>query len=328
MEVNLVNRFVTAVPGCKLLNLYGSTEVAGDVTCFEISDLAASQSRVPIGKPIDNTKIYILDKNLNMVPIGVTGEIFVSGHGVAKGYLNRQELTSEKFIQNPFFKDRNDILFKSGDLGRYLTDGKIEYMGRRDQQVKIRGIRVELGEVEQAIKGYPEVKEVSVSEWMDNYGYKSLIAHLVLENNDATTDELKNKLKKSLPEYAVPSVFIKLDSMPLLPNGKVNRRLLINLNDKIILNKEYVPVEGDMEKELLSIWQKLLKKQEIGAADNFFSSGGDSIKGAVLCRLINKRLGSEVVLKDIFYNPTIRELANYLISRYIHLHLELDQTKF
>lgn len=236
LDINLVNRFVKEVPGCKLLNLYGSTEVAGDVTCFDTGDLLPAQSRVPIGRPIDNTKIYILDRNLNAVPIGVTGEIYVSGHGVAKGYLNRPELTSEKFIQNPYGKDHHNILFRSGDLGRYLTDGTIEYVGREDQQVKIRGIRVELGEVEQAIKGHPEVKEVTVNEWTDNFGYKSLKAYLVLKNKDVTTDELRDTLRKSLPEYAIPSVFIKLDSMPLLPNGKVNRRLLMKLNDQVISN--------------------------------------------------------------------------------------------
>lgn len=257
LDINLVNRFKKELPGCKLLNLYGSTEVAGDVTCFDINDLAPAQNRVPIGRPIHNTKIYILDGNSNMVPIGATGEIYVSGDGVARGYLNRPELTSEKFIPNPFCEGHNDILFRSGDLGRYLADGTIEYLGRGDQQVKIRGMRVELGEVEQAIKGVPEVKAAAVNDCTDSFGYKSLIAYLVLDNIDATAHELKNALRKGLPEYAIPSVFIKLDSIPLLPNGKVNRGLLKSLGDKVASNNENSPMEGYMEKELSIIWQKL-----------------------------------------------------------------------
>ncbi|MEM9487289.1 MAG: amino acid adenylation domain-containing protein, partial [Cyanobacteria bacterium P01_F01_bin.116] len=286
---------------CELHNLYGPTEAAIDVTAWHCQPDSAT---VPIGRPIANTQLYILDSDLQPVPIGVSGELHIGGAGLARGYLNRPELTQEKFVENPFGEGR---LYKTGDLARYRSDGAIDYIGRIDYQVKLRGFRIELGEIEAVLARQVQQCVAMVRE--DTPGNKRLVAYVV--HNDALEgefdgDSLKAYLKQHLPDYMVPTVLVPLEALPLTPNGKIDRKALDAPDAGP--SQEFVAPQTDEEIILTEIWQDILSQEKIGIHDNFFELGGDSILSIQMIAQARKA-GLSLRPKQLFQYQTISELA-------------------
>ncbi|MFB2837167.1 amino acid adenylation domain-containing protein, partial [Floridanema evergladense] len=320
LNVDLQTKFFARL-GCELHNLYGPTEAAIDVTYWECVEQTQLDT-VPIGKPIANTQIYILDQYLQPVPVGVPGELHIGGVGLARGYLNRAELTTEKFITNPF-GDRGQVLgcreeefpqpprlYKTGDLARYLPDGNIEYLGRIDNQVKIRGFRIELGEIEAVLSQYPEVQAAVVIAREDNPGDKRLVAYLTTETGATLTiDELRQYLKAKLPEYMVPNAFVILETLPLTPNGKVDRRSLPTPDLQTEQKDKYQAPRTPIEEILAQEWAQILKLNTVGIYDNFFELGGHSLLATQLISRIRSHLQVELPLRSLFGAPTVAELA-------------------
>jgi amino acid adenylation domain-containing protein len=300
----------------RLLNTYGPTEATVVVTQCDLSRLAGVGARkeVPIGRALRNVQTYILDSQLQPVPVGVPGELFLGGDSLARGYLNRPELTAEKFVPNPFDSEAGARLYGTGDLARWLADGTIEFLGRVDHQVKIRGCRVELGEIEAVLRQHASVGECLVAEREDGPGDKRLVAYLVARNGSPpTTPELRNYLKEQLPEYMVPSAFVILDALPLAPNGKVDRQALPVLNPtRSEPDDSFVTPRNNLERQLTNIWQELLGVPRIGVKDNFFDLGGHSLLAVRLIARIEKRFGKALPLATIFQAPTIERLASTL----------------
>ncbi|MBW4613204.1 MAG: amino acid adenylation domain-containing protein [Desmonostoc vinosum HA7617-LM4] len=316
--------------GRRFFNAYGPTE---STVCATVAQCQQGKQAPPIGRPIDNTQIYILDSDLQPVPIGVPGELYIAGVGLARGYLNRPDLTNEKFIPNPFQRSRGaalrlrsvtgsrgrienqfancELLYKTGDLARYLPDGNIEYLGRIDNQVKIRGFRIELGEVEAVLSQHPAVRETVVVVQEDIPERKYLAAYIVFNQNLATTNsELRGFLKEKLPNYMIPGVFVILDALPLTPNGKVDRRSLSTpqtAHQELTATK--VAPRTWIEKTLAQIWCEVLHRELVSIHDNFFELGGDSI---VSIQIISKanQAGLQLNPKQIFEHQTIAELAS------------------
>lgn len=298
----------TRYPVTKLVNMYGITETTVHATYKEIGDYEIRHNISNIGKAIPTLQLFVLDKYLNLLPAGVPGELCVGGDGLARAYLNRPELNSEKFIDHPFIA--GEKLYRSGDLVKMLPAGDFEYLGRIDQQVKIRGFRIELGEIENRLMEHAAVKDVVVIDREDGDGNNYLCAYVVMENPVATA-ELKNDLKKKLPEYMVPAWFVPLDQLPLTVNGKVNRKEL-PLPEQLLTASELVLPANPTEEKLLAIWQEILGVQAIGTGDNFFEVGGHSLKASLMAAQAHKLLGVELALKLVFSTPTIRELSAYI----------------
>ncbi|KAB8314800.1 amino acid adenylation domain-containing protein [Tolypothrix campylonemoides VB511288] len=294
----------------KLYNAYGPTEATITATVYQ-PDLRHQEEKtggVPIGRPIANTQVYILDSNLQPVPIGVPGELYIGGDGLARGYLNRPELTQETFIQNPFCDSKSQRLYKTGDLARYRCDGNIEFLGRIDHQVKIRGFRIELREIEAVLNAHPQIQQAVVIATEDIPGHKRLVAYVVPSNESFTTNQLREFLKHKLPEYMVPSAFVTLDTLKLTPNGKVDRKALPAPDGEITREHGYVAPRTVIEQTLTNIWQQLFLKEKVSIHDNFFEIGGDSIVSIqVVSRAKNS--GIQITPKQIFQNQTIAELA-------------------
>ncbi|MDZ8188239.1 MAG: amino acid adenylation domain-containing protein [Nostoc sp. ChiSLP02] len=302
---DLVNQLVDK--SASLWNLYGPTEAT---IWSSVCQLESNESLISIGRPIGNTQIYILDQNLQPVPIGVPGELHIGGAGLARGYLNRPELTQEKFIPNPFEKAGGSKLYKTGDLARYLPDGKIEYLGRIDNQVKIRGFRIELGEIEAALSQHPHVQASCVIAREDVRGDKRLVAYIVPQPQvKLIIRELRSDLKKKLPEYIVPSAIVILESLPLTPNGKIDRRALPAPQASSELLEKYVAPRTPIEEVLALIWQQVLKVELVGRHDNFFELGGHSLLATQLISRVRTSLKVELPLRSLFAAPTIAELA-------------------
>jgi amino acid adenylation domain-containing protein len=285
-------------------NLYGPTETTIWSTIHQVDK---SEAFVPIGRPIANTQIYILDKHLKPVPIGVIGELHIGGVGLARGYWNKPELTQEKFICSPF--ETGKYLYKTGDLARYLPNGDIEYLGRIDYQVKIRGFRIELGEIEAAIHQHPEIREVVVIVREDKQDDKRLVAYVVPQSTDISVFELRNFLKVKLPDYMIPSAFVMLEEIPLTPNGKIDRRAL-PAPDIIQHSEENTSLTLTPVQEMLAgIWADILGIKQVGINDNFFELGGHSLLATQVISRIRKTFGVDIPLQHLFESPTIAELA-------------------
>ena len=310
---NLANHFRKSLPECVLLNLYGSTEVAGDATCYEVMK-DVSVSSVPVGRPIANTHIHILDRHLEPVPIGVPGELHVGGDGLARGYQNRPDVTSEKFIAIPFCQEAGTRFYKTGDLARYRPDGEIEFLGRQDDQVKIRGFRIELGEIEALLGKHPAVKTAAVVVREESPGDKRLVAYTTLRTVSApTADELRSYLRAKLPDYMVPWKFEFLSSLPLTPSGKVDRRSLpAPENSSLFKTREYVAPRTNLERKLARIWAEVLKLDRVSIHDNFFDLGGYSLLAVKLIKAIEKDSVRKISLASLFRAPTVSELARLL----------------
>ena len=308
----------------QLVNMYGITETTVHVTYRPLASADLKSGSV-IGIPIPDMQVYILDQHRQLVPIGVVGEMFVGGAGLAWGYLNRPELTREKFIDNPFSNKLGERLYRSGDLARYLPNGDIEYLGRNDDQVKIRGFRIELGEIESVLAGLPGVREAVVVAREDVPGDKRLVAYLtVKEEEPPRVSELRGLLQAKLPDYMVPSAFVTLDRLPLTPNGKVDRKALPAPDDKKIkIEQSYVAPTTYSEQVLSRIWRKWLNLEQVGTQDNFFDLGGHSLLALRVIGEINKTLKVQLPVLAFFQNPTIERLAEVLEQKH-HVRPELQ----
>lgn len=298
--------------GAALWNMYGPTE---STIWSAIHPLEAGDGPVSIGRPIANTQIYLLDACLQPVPVGVPGELYIGGDGLARGYFNRPSLTAEKFIPNPFSDEPGSRLYRTGDLARYRPDGHIEFLGRIDHQMKIRGFRIELGEIEAALSQHPTVRETVVVAREDAPGDKRLVAYVVPKQEPApTVSELRRFLKGKLPDYMVPSNFVMLDVLPLTPNGKVDRRALPSPQGlRPELEVVYATPKTELERHIAAVWQEVLKVEKVGAHDNFFELGGHSLLMArIHGQLQGESFGKELSMVELFQYPTVHSLAKHL----------------
>ncbi len=307
----LVNEHVALQGQITLFNEYGPTETAV-VATYEKVNLKGNLRAVAIGRPINNTKIYILDTNLQLVPIGVLGEIYISGAGLARGYFNRPDLSSEKFIDNPF--NPAEKIYKSGDLGRYLSGGRIEFIGRTDHQLKIRGYRVEIGEIEERLLRYPGIKEVVIDKKEEN-NYIKLVGYIVLDVEEVNINDVKKCLRMSLPEYMIPDKLITLRSLPLTPNGKIDRKALPLIENDEIDQSSFVEPSNEIQRTLAKIWSEVLGISKISINDNFFKIGGHSLTAIQMIARIHQELSLDCPIGLLFEAPTITELAVALESK-------------
>ncbi|MDQ6763597.1 MAG: amino acid adenylation domain-containing protein, partial [Bacteroidota bacterium] len=324
---SLVNEFKKKFDDADLHNLYGPTEAAIDVSYWSLPKAKDKVKVVPIGKPVDNTQLYILSESYDLVPIGIAGEICIGGVQVGRGYLNREELTSEKFVKNPFTKEANSRMYKTGDLGRWLPDGNIEYLGRRDNQVKIRGFRIELGEIESVLLQSGLVKQAVVLALKDKEGNKRLVGYIV--SNEIFNKELVTAfLHKKLPEYMVPALWVELESLPLTSNGKVDKKALPEPNVSEIINNEYAAPRNELESNLINIWKGLLHVEAIGIYDNFFDIGGHSLLVMRLVSAIRRELKIDPMINDIFIYPTVAAFAQNYIEKIKNPSLPIINLKY
>ncbi|HEY6182009.1 MAG TPA: amino acid adenylation domain-containing protein [Terriglobales bacterium] len=292
-----------------LHNLYGPTEAAVDVT-FWPCERESSRDIVPIGRPVANTQMYVLDSRMEPVPAGVTGELYIGGVQVGRGYWGRPELTAERYIPNPFRP--GERLYRTGDLARWTPEGVIEYLGRNDHQVKIRGLRIELGEIENVLRRQPNVKDALVELRTGAGTEGQLTAYIVWKGDrEPSVGDLRNSLKQHLPEYMVPANFLMLDTFPLLPNGKLDRKALGKLCSTVQSDR-YVAPRTPLEEELAKSWAELLNVKRVGAIDNFFELGGHSLLAARALTRIQERYKIELPLRAFFESPTVGEIAEQL----------------
>jgi len=317
LPMELGKQFREQMPQRVLINLYGSSEVAADVTWYDATHCVEN---VPIGRPIANTQVYILDAQKQPVGIGVPGELYIGGAGLARGYLNRPELTADRFILNPFSDEPSSRLYKTGDLARYLSDGNIEFLGRIDHQVKIRGFRIELGEIEAAIGQHPAVRETVVLVREDNPGDKRLVAYIVSNSALKTQDselinDLRCYLKQKLPQYMMPSAFVLLESLPLTTNGKIDRRSLRapDINRAEFESNFTEPRTAD-EQLIAEIWAKVLGLERVGIHDNFFELGGHSLLATQAISRLREAFQIEVPLRSLFESPTVATVTESLLQ--------------
>lgn len=297
------------LPITQLIHAYGPSECTVFTCCYPIpKQLAQNVHLIPIGKPIGDRTVYLLDEDLHKVPIGVPGELYVGGASVARGYLNQPTLTREKFIPNPFIE--GDTLYKTGDLVRRLPDGNLEFISRIDTQVKICGFRIELAEIEAVLIQNPEIKQVLVIVREDEPGNKLLVAYLMAKDNSQTLSSLRNFLQKKLPDYMIPAAFVFIEAFPLSSNGKINRRALPAPNTyQRNLDVDFVAPRTPIEEELATIWSSVIKLQQVGIHDNFFELGGHSLLATQVVSRLKEVFSLDFPLRYLFENPTIAELA-------------------
>lgn len=298
-----VKKFHSKLKGCRLQNLYGPTEATVYATGFE-ADVVLSEKSVPIGKPFQNIKAYILNSEHCLLPAGIAGELCLGGAGLARGYLNREELTNEKFINNPYMK--GEKIYLTGDLAKWNKDGSVEFLGRIDHQVKIRGYRIELGEIESVLLQHEFVREAAVIAREDG-GSPYLCAYIVSADS-TTAEELREFLQQKLPEYMLPSFYVFIEKIPLLWSGKIDKKVLPAPLDLLEKRTEYKEPENGTEQVLVQAWTEALGLSRVGVEDNFFSLGGDSIKAIQIVSFLNKH-NMKIEITDLFQHPTIRKLA-------------------
>ncbi len=303
----------------KLYNNYGPTENSVVSTFHRVEN---NSRNIPIGSPISNTIVYIIDKNYNPTPLGVPGELCISGDGLARGYLNKPELTAEKFVENPFLS--GDRMYRTGDLARWLPDGNIEFLGRIDNQVKIRGFRIELGEIENSLLQHHEISSATVvaKEVID--GDKQLVAYFV-SDKEVEPFELRSFLKRSLPDYMIPSFFVDMEKLPLTPNGKIDRKALPEVDGSVGICVEYVAPSNVIQEKLVEIWQDVLGIERIGIHDNFFDLGGHSLKATKVVSRIDKDLDVDIALRDIFESQTIEALSLVIKSTKKTEYIQIEE---
>lgn len=315
LEAEGVRRLLLKGPPQNLLNGYGPTECTTFSTTYQINAIEDDARSVPIGRPIANTQAYILDRNLQPVPIGVTGEIYIGGDGVASGYLSRPQLTGERFLANPFSTKPAARLYRTGDLGHWRSDGAIDFLGRNDHQVKIRGFRIEPGEIEAQLMRHERVEEALVVVKGELPEEKRLVAYVVPSHDvgaagTPSVEDLRKQLKAVLPEHMVPSAFVILERMPLTRNGKPDRHGLPAPGVDLRANNRYEPPHDEVEAEIACIWKELLQVGRVGADDNFFELGGHSMLAIKALFRLNDRLGCSLRATDIYNSPTVQELAS------------------
>jgi len=305
LEPDLESTFRARFPKAVLLNLYGSSEVSADVTFFDTSERGERRGSL-IGRPISNTRTYVLDSHMNAVPIGVPGELYVGGAGLARGYLDRADLTAERFIANPFREESDSRLYKMGDVVRYCADGVLEYLGRVDHQVKIRGHRIEIGEVEAALAGCPGVREAAV---MAEGGDRLIAYYVALGEATVAVKDVREHLARTLPDYMVPSAYMAIDELPLTASGKVDRKALPAPNGERQVETEYVAPRTELEQRIAQIWREVLRVEKIGAHDNFFALGGHSLLAAQVLSRLRQALEVQLSLREFFAAPTVASLS-------------------
>jgi amino acid adenylation domain-containing protein len=306
-----VREVLTKAPPKRLLHVYGPTESTTFATWYLVQAVAEEATTVPIGRPISNTQAYVLDSQLQPVPVGVTGELYIGGDGLARGYFNCPELTAERFIPNPFGQEPGARLYKTGDLVRQLPDGNIEFLGRVDHQIKLRGFRIELGEIESVLGGHPSVHEAVVLAREDVPGEKQLVAYVVLDpGSRPTTSELRSFLQQKLPDYMLPSAFVRLEALPINPNGKVDRRALpAPERMRSELASEYLAPRTPIEEVLAGIWAEVLKVERVSIYDSFFELGGHSLLATQVISRAREAFQTEIPLRYLFEAPTVAGLA-------------------
>jgi len=297
-------------PAVRVVNEYGPTETVVGCCVHEVRAGAVRPGPVPIGRPIANTRLYVLDPRLEPVPVGVPGELYVGGDGVARGYWSRPAATAERFVPDPFAAEPGARLYRTGDLARHRPDGGLEYLGRLDHQVKIRGFRIELGEVEAALASHPGVEAAAVTVREHAWGDRQLTAHVVFGRERPTVTELRRFLKKTLPGHMVPSSFVVLDALPLTGNGKVDRRALGSLGGRRAESddREQIAPRTAMEAFVAEQWQEALGIERVGIHDNFFDLGGHSLLSLRVLARIEKRIGCRLGPRDLIFQ-TLEQFA-------------------
>jgi len=308
-SLELVKRHAELLSSVSLYNEYGPTEGTVWSSVYQCQEKEPRQT-IPIGRPISNVQLYLLNSFMQPVPIGEVGEIYIGGAGLAQGYLNRPDLAAASFIPNPFSEQAGARLYKSGDLARYLSDGNLEFIGRSDQQVKIRGYRIELGEIEEALSRHPQVQEVAVLAREDRTRDKQLVAYVVARQAEVTEEVLRSFLREHVPSYMIPAVFVWMEALPLTSNGKLDRRALpAPSHQRTELQQAYEPASTALQEQLVQIWQEVLDRETIGIQDNFFDLGGHSLKATQVMSRVQQVLGVKVPLRSVFEEPTIAGLA-------------------
>src|SRR6185437_6839059 len=312
LPLALQNKCLERLPRARLSNLYGPTECAVDVTAWEC-EKDETGSRVPIGRPIANTRMYVLDRHGQPAPIEVAGEIYIAGMQVGRGYLNRPQLTAERFLADPFSSEPGARMYKTGDVGRWRADGAIEYLGRSDEQVKIRGFRIELGEIEAQLVRHEGVKEAVVLAREDEPGEKRLVAYVVAQEGLAVeAAELRGHLRRSLPEYMIPGAFVQLQQLPLTVNGKVDRKGLPAPEGRG-QSGQYVAPRTATEQVLAQVWAEVLHLERVGIHDSFFELGGHSLLATQVIARVREVLQVDVPLRTLLDDTTtVAELAIHL----------------
>ena len=300
-----VTPWLRGAPGTRIVNEYGPTETVVGCTAYTVPAATGIAGPVPIGRPVANARVALLDERFIPVPVGAPGELFIGGDGLARGYQGRPDLTAAVFLPDPSGAEPGARLYRTGDRGRYLPDGNLEYLGRADRQVKVKGYRIELGEIEAVLTQCPGVRGAAVLAREDTPGDKRLVAYVV---TDAGVEGLRETLAARLPEYMVPMDFVVLDALPLTANGKVDRRALPAPGEQSAEETAYVAPRNPVEEVLAGIWAQALGLERVGVHDNFFSLGGDSIT-ALLTFSKAKAAGLKLASRQIFRYPTIAELA-------------------
>lgn len=319
LSVPHVQKLLKEIPNTQLINGYGPTENTTFTCCYAMTGATQLSGSVPIGRPIANSQVYILDRQLQPVPIGVSGELYIGGDGLAQGYLNNSTLTVEKFITNPFDRANSEYLYRTGDLARYRVDGNIEFIGRTDFQVKIRGFRIELNEIETVLAQHPHVQEVLVLAREDRLGHKQLVAYvvpqdeLVLSLQDVLRNAVQDFLRAKLPDYMVPASIVILEAMPLTANGKIDRKQLPPPDANILRDEQnFVAPISPMETEIAHVWSQVLGLDRVGIHDNFFDIGGNSLLVIQVHTKLQEILGQDISIVNLFRYPTINILTQFL----------------
>ncbi|WP_269112994.1 non-ribosomal peptide synthetase [Xanthomonas translucens] len=306
LPADLASTVRARLPQARLYNLYGPTEAAVDVSVWECTE--ADIHSVPIGRPIANTQLHVIDAQRQRSPIGVAGELQIAGVQLARGYLGRPDLTAERFVPDPFAEQPGQRMYRTGDVARWRADGALEYLGRNDHQVKLRGVRIELGEIEAALRGCGGVREAVVIARVDTPSEIQLVAYLVGDTLAVTPALLRTQLRTRLPDYMLPAAYVQLDALPLTPNGKLDSRALPAPDDQSLDLHVYVPPQGELEHVMAALWSELLGVEQVGRHDDFFALGGHSLLAVKLIERL-RRLGWQLDVRSLFSTPTLASLA-------------------
>jgi aspartate racemase len=307
-------RVLEEIPGCRLIDGYGPTENTTFTACRTVTRADLERPSIPIGRPLGNTTVYVLDGDLQPVPVGVRGDLYTGGLGLARGYFGRPDLTAEAFVPDPLAERAGERLYRIGDLARWLPDGNLEFLGRRDAQVKIRGFRIEPGEIEAALGAHPAVAEAVVVAREDRPGDRRLAAYLVAApGEEPSAADLQELLRRSLPDYMVPAVFVVLAALPLNRSGKVDRRALPAPDDVARESQaSYVPPRNELEERIARVWREVLGVERVGVHDSFFDLGGHSLLLLQAVSRLQEALGHDLPKGLMFEHPTVASLATAL----------------
>lgn len=315
LSVGHIKKALKLLPDCQIINGYGPTESTTFTCCYRIPrELDDNVISIPIGHPISNTQVYIFDKDMKPMPVNEVGELYIGGDGLADGYLNLPDLTSERFIPDPY--NNGEILYKTGDLVRLLPEGEIEFVGRSDDQVKINGFRIELGEIESVLRKHHAVRDALVIAEKDGNGTKYLMGFVTAQNkNDMDIEDVKIFIGKNIAQFMIPRDIVLLDVIPLNPNGKIDRQAILkSWKAKELDYPDYMAPNSDSEKKLSMIWLDILNKDKISINSNFFEIGGTSILSVKLMKKVSQEFNTEIPVIRLYHYPTIKSLANYITN--------------